>query len=168
MDDWAQQIREAALRPEVRMAVEDLYAEVAGEIDRRRPVCKSSGRCCRFGEFGHRLYVTTMELAAFVHLLGGAAPAGEQGGQVCPFQVDGLCSVHAIRPFGCRIFFCDPTAGNWQREQYERFHARLRTLHEQLNVPYRYGEWLSALELFGLNQPSRKPAHALSLPQLSL
>jgi hypothetical protein len=56
-----------------------------------------------------------------------------------------LCGVHAIRPFGCRIFFCDPTAGDWQQQQYELFHAELKKLHERFDVPYFYVEWRFAL-----------------------
>jgi Fe-S-cluster containining protein len=55
--------------------------------------------------------------------------------------VDNLCSVHPIRPFGCRIFFCDPTATDWQQQQYERFHAELKQLHERFGVAYYYVEW---------------------------
>jgi hypothetical protein len=54
--------------------------------------------------------------------------------------------VHPIRPFGCRIFFCDPTAQLWQEQQYQSFHARLRTLHEDLQIPYYYVEWRQALK----------------------
>lgn len=124
----------------------EVYAQLATEVDVRRPLCVASGRCCRFDEFGHRLYVTTMELAAFV------AGVGEQGrrmeawdGTGCPFQVDKLCGVHAIRPFGCRVFFCDATADEWQKAMYERFHRTLRELHERLNVPYFYVEWRRGL-----------------------
>jgi Fe-S-cluster containining protein len=141
----------------------------------------ASGRCCRFEEYGHRLYVTTMEVAAFVHELtaahspssgtpgegrgGGSSdspdlqsrtqrtptltlPRSTGGGdkaEGCPFQVGKLCGVHAIRPFGCRIFFCDPTAQAWQQEQYERFHGELKALHVRLEVPYFYVEWRAAL-----------------------
>jgi Fe-S-cluster containining protein len=149
-----QAVRAAAGREEVRAAIHALYSRVQQEIDLRRPICRQSGRCCRFDEFGHRLYVTTMELAAFVAGLEAekdspAPPShlpllpANPGG--CRFQVDGLCSVHPIRPFGCRIFFCDPTAEQWQQEQYEQFHQQLRGLHEQLNVPYFYMEWRKAL-----------------------
>src|SRR4051794_28734198 len=62
-------IHQASARPEVRRAVGELYASVQREIDARRPRCEISGRCCRFEEYGHRLYVTTIELAAFAHEL---------------------------------------------------------------------------------------------------
>lgn len=139
----------AAGREEVVSAVRGVYERVQKQIDLRRPLCVASGRCCRFEAFGHRLFVTTIELAAFVRELPDAAvQMTDPGG--CPFQVAKLCSVHGIRPFGCRIFFCDATAEGWQQEQYEAFHGQIKRLHESLGVDYFYTEWRSALERVGL------------------
>ena len=149
-------IAEARQRADVRLGVWRIYDQLQREIDSRQPVCRASGRCCRFEEYGHRLYVTTAELAAFADGLqpakppqdgpsGQKLPILEQTSAGCVFQVDGRCSVHAIRPFGCRIFFCDPTAGDWQQTQYERFHALIKQLHENLAVPYYYVEWRAGL-----------------------
>jgi Fe-S-cluster containining protein len=144
----------AAGRAEVRRAVTQIYDDLQRAIDVRRPVCNTSGRCCRFEEFGHRLYVTTMELASFAYELemGSAKPqaAGTWDGTGCPYQVAGLCGVHAIRPFGCRIFFCDASSTQWQQDHYERFHATMKTLHETLRVPYFYVEWRSALRILSI------------------
>lgn len=148
-DALRQAVAAAAARSEVRAAVDALYADVAAEIDRRRPLCVISGRCCRFEEYGHRLYVTTLELAAFrSRYLGEAVTAWDGTG--CPFQVNKLCGVHAIRPFGCRMFFCDATSTEWQNDAYERFHAELKSLHDRLGVPYFYLEWRGALRMLGL------------------
>jgi Fe-S-cluster containining protein len=144
-------VREAAARAEVRDAVANVYHALSAQVELRRPVCVTSGRCCRFDEFGHRLFVTTMELATFLHEFGSATGACGLArdvtttGAACPFQREKLCTVHAIRPFGCRIFFCDETSADWQRQQYEAFHAELKRLHERLNVPYFYVEWRAAL-----------------------
>jgi Fe-S-cluster containining protein len=144
----------AAGREEVRCAAQQVYDDLQRAIDARKPICNSSGRCCRFEEFGHRLYVTTIELAAFVYEVQTRSwPKSLEenrrawDGKGCPFQVGGLCGVHAIRPFGCRIFFCDSSSTEWQQDQYERFHTRLKTLHQTLNVPYFYVEWRSALQI---------------------
>ena len=139
-------IHSASARDDVRIAIHDLYADVQKEIDLRRPKCIISGRCCRFEEFGHRLYVTTLELATFLHDL-KESPDPNWTGQGCPFQKNKLCSVHQIRPFGCRLFFCDSTSTDWQQEQYKDFHTRLRQLHDDLAVPYFYLEWRQALGL---------------------
>lgn len=148
--DFRNAVAQAALRPEARARVAELYRAVQEEIDRRKPLCIVSGRCCRFEEFGHRLYVTTLELAHFVHERGDAPRAGEWDGTGCPFQRARLCTVHSIRPFGCRMFFCDATSTEWQNAAYERFHADLKRLHEELCVPYFYVEWRKALEWVGM------------------
>src|SRR4051812_50089543 len=120
-----------------------------------------SGRCCRFEEYGHRLFVTTLELAAFLHEIEQSTAAGKSAarpgwdGTGCPFQSGRLCSVHAIRPFGCRMFFCDATSTEWQNQAYEHFHARLKRLHEDLAVPYVYMEWRRGLVAGGLSGGER-------------
>ena len=150
-------IHAASKRYDVADAVHALYARVTAEIDARRPKCEMSGRCCNFESYGHRLYLTTLEIATFLHdlppsqLLPPIPPAG------CPFQLNKLCSVHTLRPFGCRIFFCDPTATDWQQSAYERFHADLKQLHEQLDVPYAYMEWRTALRAITPSNASRSP-----------
>jgi Fe-S-cluster containining protein len=178
MDELKQWVVAASMRDEVRQGVRQIYADLQQRIDQRRPVCLVSGRCCRFDEYGHRLYVTTAELAAFVAELPqtsslrqkprasvqaatarllplaarGTVPQPRQGG--CIFQDGKLCRVHAIRPMGCRIFFCDATATDWQREVYEHFHARLKELHRDLSIPYAYVEWRLACQKIGLDDPA--------------
>lgn len=159
----------AAGRADVREALRGVYLDVTDAVMRRKPRCSTSGDCCHFDRFGHRLFVTTIEVAVFLEqlpVLTAPVPAASARrqlqlltppradpppGEGCVFQVGGLCSVHAIRPFGCRIFFCDPTAADWQREHYERFHARLKRLHDELGVEYAYVEWRQALSAVGLS-----------------
>lgn len=143
---------DAAQRPQVLLRVREIYERLAAEVERRRPICVLSGRCCRFDEYGHRLYVTTLELAAFIReCRDRAAPVISETSGGCPFQVGKMCGVHPIRPLGCRIFFCDATATEWQHEMYEQFHGELKRLHEELGVPYVYVEWRSALSAVGLD-----------------
>lgn len=176
MSELRDAVMQAASRPEIREAVARLYADLQREIDARKPICNASGRCCHFEEFGHRLYVTTIELAAFVAGLAADQPTQANSGG-CPFQIGGLCAVHAIRPFGCRVFFCDATSDDWQHAQYERFHSELKRLHEQLGVPYQYVDWratwpqvLSRCISSRFEQPGgeRRDKRKLSLPQLPL
>ena len=156
-DDIRRAVRAAAARRDVPPAVQSIYDDLAVQVQQRRPVCEMSGRCCRFEDYGHRLYVTTIELAAFARGIeqGGPVPAMQAwDGAGCPFQVSKLCGVHPIRPFGCRIFFCDPTATQWQNDLYERHHATLKRLHEQLDIPYYYLEWRTALRILYPNTPN--------------
>jgi len=151
MSDLKQWVIEASARPEVREAVGQVYADLQKRIDARRPLCVMSGRCCRFDEFGHRLYVTTAELAAFVaELTEFKGVVAERQPGACAFQNARICRVHTIRPMGCRVFFCDSTATEWQREVYEHFHDRLKELHGELSIPYAYVEWREACRELGM------------------
>ena len=145
---FATAVAQAARRPEVAAAVRRVYDSLSARVAARRPVCDASGRCCRFEDYGHRLFVTTVELAAFA---GSVRPAaGGWDGTGCAYQTGGRCGVHADRPFGCRMFYCDPAAGDWQEREYERYHRRLKRLHAALSVPYFYVEWREALAAAGL------------------
>ncbi len=148
--------RAAIARPEIVAELESLHAAVAEAVASQRPMCLASGQCCHFERHGHRLYVTGLEAAWCVASLaarGGPAATSEavevaRSRGDCPFLLDGrLCGAHRERPLGCRIYFCDRSATEWQRELYEAIHRRLVALHERHAVPYRYGEWRAMLAL---------------------
>ena len=46
-----------------RAALHALYAALDAEVARLGPVCELSGRCCRFAEYGHTLFVSAPEAA---------------------------------------------------------------------------------------------------------
>ena len=138
-------VREAMLRAELRLAVEAIYAEVEREINDIKPRCEMSGRCCRFETYGHRLFVTTAELAVFAAAAKQSPAAmsmlqNEDGGG-CRFQQGLMCNAHPIRAMGCRMFFCDPAHEEELQALFERMHARLKMLHDELEIPYLYVEW---------------------------
>jgi Fe-S-cluster containining protein len=151
---------------EISAAVAEVLAAADRDIGARRPVCRSSGRCCHFETYGHRLYVTAAELIHFSQTAFGSrrGASKKEGGltislpqffgqaapEGCPFQIDNLCTARESRPLGCRIYFCDQNAQAWQSEVYEKYHGELRALHERYNIPYRYVEWREGLrELSG-------------------
>lgn len=142
----------AAKRPEVVAAVGELYAEMDRRIAEHAPVCWNKGECCRFGQYGHRLYVTALEAAYYLAYRADGDAAGlavadwsllEQ--QTCPHAVAGRCHARSQRPLGCRVFYCDPAAQGWQGPMTEEYLGRLRKLHEDLEVPYFYADWLTVL-----------------------
>lgn len=140
----------AAVDPQISGELELVYDAIARAVAARRPVCDASGRCCKFEEWGHRLYVTGLEAAYLAARLGREitlpeiARARAEGG--CPFQKALLCSVHAIRPLGCRVYYCDETAQEWQMELSERMLSEVKAIHERHGLAYWYGEWRAMLE----------------------
>lgn len=164
---------EAVSRAEVRAELEAVFAEAARAIAERGPACWASGRCCNFEKTGHLLYVTGLE-AAYTVWMGREREGGTRaeaaslrsglslevvqngsggGAGGCPFQTGNLCGVHAIKPLGCRVYFCDRSAQGWQQELSERLLGEIRAIHERHEIEYRYGEWrgmLGAISDFGL------------------
>lgn len=142
----------AACNPAIAAELEGVYAYIQAQVESRAPVCEQSGRCCNFEEYQHRLYVTGLEAAYTLKRLESPlvnaeiSAARERGG--CPFQIQKRCGVHSIRPQGCRIYYCDPTAQGWQEELCERTLAEVRRIHDRHGIPYRYGEWRAMLEMF--------------------
>ncbi len=160
-------IMEAARRPEVLAAMQRLYEEADRAIAEQNATCWNSGECCRFGRYGHRLFVTTLEVAFYVakneddstqHPAHDAFTRHEPtllslpvynesaaAADTCPHAYEGRCHVRGSRPLGCRIFYCDPAAQHWQGPMTEAYLTQLRMLHEQYEVPYVYADWMSVL-----------------------
>lgn len=142
----------AIAHDEIARDLESIYARAASEIEARGPACWASGRCCNFERTGHRLYVTGLETAYAIVRSTRPVTRGEidaaraRGG--CPFQVENLCGIHTIKPLGCRVYFCDRSAQEWQQDLSERLLADIRALHEVHQIEYRYGEWRAMLEMF--------------------
>jgi Fe-S-cluster containining protein len=161
-EDWARWNTLVAERgEEVSTVLMHLYQDVESELATHDGRCDQSGRCCRFESYGHRLYVTALEVAWFLktaEVASKSSPVDDDGvtaslslqqftplADACRYQSEGLCSVHRVRPLGCRVFFCEGENEGWQEAVYEKGLARLRLLHEQWGVPYRYGEWRGLL-----------------------
>jgi len=121
-----------ALRP--ADALRSIYARVDAETAARASFrCELSGRCCRFRESGHELYVTTLEFEEMVARGGRPAPGD---GSTCPWLRNGLCANRDGRALACRTYFCSDEGG--AAEVTERYHREIRRLHEERGVPYAY------------------------------
>lgn len=150
----------AARDPDTAAELEAVYTLVADATELRRPVCNASGRCCNFKAWDHRLYVTGLEAAYTWARLPSGDPrvttpsiiaAASRG--VCPLLEGTRCSVHTIKPLGCRIYFCDETAQEWQQDLCERALRLIRRIHERRGIPYAYAEWLSMLRALEYSAP---------------
>lgn len=121
---------------ELRQRVLEVYAEAEREVAAAGPTCFASGRCCRFKEWGHVLYLSNLE--AQLLLEGAAAYPTPVGADTCPHQRDNLCTARDVRPLGCRIYFCDPAYQEQSHAITERALARLKALAVEYTVEWRY------------------------------
>jgi hypothetical protein len=113
-----------------------IYEEVDREVAAAGPVCVASGKCCRFKEYGHVLFVSNLEASVLLE----QAPAYENpvSPDFCPFQCDKLCTARAPRPLGCRVYYCDPAYQARASEITEKYLARLKALAEREGIDWRY------------------------------
>jgi Fe-S-cluster containining protein len=142
----------AIARPSLAASLEGVYVFIADQVEARGPACWASGRCCNFRDAGHRLYTTGLEAAYCVARLERplsteALDAAEARGG-CAFQLANICGVHAIKPSGCRVYFCEKAAQEWQNDLTERAVEEIRRIHDREGVEYRYAEWGSLLRMF--------------------
>lgn len=135
-------LRDAARRPEVVAALRAFFEETDRAIAAHGPTCWNRGECCRFGQYGHRLYVNALEV---VYYLAGEYELPAIDADTCPHARDGHCQARAYRPLGCRVFYCDPAAQAWQSPLTEDRLGLLRNMHESLGVPYFYADWMAIL-----------------------
>jgi hypothetical protein len=145
-------IRRCSRNADFRAAVESLFAELDADIAARKPVCTNRGACCRFEAYGHNLFVTSVELAYFLATVDGTLLAPENR-SYCAYQSDGRCTVRESRPTGCRIYFCDPDASDWQPVVTEAVLRRLEAVGRRFGLPYAYLEWTDGLRALG-GQPT--------------
>ncbi|WP_435018767.1 hypothetical protein TA3x_000752 [Tundrisphaera sp. TA3] len=121
-----------------RDALKVVYAGLDDEIRRLNPACAVSGRCCRFEEYGHTLFLSAPEAAL---LLADAPPPSRplDDGATCPWQDDrGRCTAREARPLGCRVYFCDPAYQEHLPDVGEAAIARLKRLVEEMGLPWDY------------------------------
>ena len=145
----------AAQNTETDHRLRAFYDRLDKQIQNQKPTCWISGRCCNFKAYGHRLYVTGLEIV-WVLVQMERSPNHDTHTtllnhtvfleKTCPLMINHLCSIHMLRPMGCRIFFCQAGTNQWQNKLYEQCLHELKTLHNTLGIPYRYLEWCEGLK----------------------
>ncbi len=126
------------LDPAFREELSTLYRDLDAEIRKLGPVCELSGRCCRFHEYGHTLFLSEPEALVLVN----EAPKPSRpldDGETCPWQDNaGRCTAREARPMGCRVYYCDPNYADHAPELSETFIKRLKSLADRFDLPWNY------------------------------
>ncbi len=131
-------------------AVAEIYKWVDEQIAAAGPQCEISGRCCRFREYGHRLYLTRPEAELlFQKELPHDSPQLDETNRqqiseivknACPYQKEGVCTAREVRPLSCRIYFCNPDFQEKAAQITETALKRLKKVHLEFNKPWEYQE----------------------------
>lgn len=124
------------MSPAMRDGLLTIYDALDADVRRAGPVCDLSGRCCRFREYGHTLFISRTEAEL---LLEKGIPEGaaiDDAG--CPFQQGTICTARERRPLGCRVYFCDPGYAGRGEELSEQYIGQLKELHRAEDVDWDY------------------------------
>ncbi len=121
---------------ELHRQVLELYGDVDRQVAAAGPVCVASGRCCRFKEYGHVLFISNLE--AEVLLAGAPRYELPVSSDFCPFQKENLCTAREPRPLGCRIYYCDPAYQETACRISEEALRKLKQLASEQGVEWQY------------------------------
>ena len=126
------------LSAEAKAELRALYDKLDAEVAALGPICKLSGRCCRFEEYGHTLFVSSSEVQFLLEVAPEPSRALDQG-KTCPWQnTSGHCTAREGRPIGCRVYYCDPTYERSAHELSERYIAQLKELTNRHGLAWNY------------------------------
>ena len=139
-------VGDAGRRSRIVEEVEAIYAWLDQQLEQdpeRSGRCAECGACCDFAAYDHRLYVTLPEIIYLTSKL-GRERLKKMTSTRCPYQQERSCAIHEHRFSGCRIFCCKGDVV-FQNDLSESVIARLKSLCERFNLPYRYMELSAAL-----------------------
>ncbi len=144
-----------------RASVAAVYASVDAAVAAAAPRCDASGRCCRFKEWQHTLFLSHFE----AEILLATAPAYSKpvSADGCPFQIDNLCTARDERPLGCRIYFCDPSFEDRMSDITETALGELKRIATEHGTGWRY----APLHVF-LNDAERPAVSITATSRVSL
>ena len=131
-------VRCAEQRPDALAALAVLYDQLDAELAETNAQCLGGGTCCRFDIAGHRLFVTTLELAMLLQ----GPPPHPAAPLRCPYQRGPKCLARGFRALGCRTYFCRSPE---LTDLYESYHQAIAQLHEHHAIPYLYVELTAGL-----------------------
>lgn len=123
---------------DLRSSIHAIYRDLQSEIATLSPVCNLSGRCCRFKEWDHTLFLSAIEAEVLIE---EAPPAIREldEGATCPWQDQrGHCTAREARPLGCRVYFCDPSYEGKAEGLSENYLKRLKRLADEYKRPWSY------------------------------
>jgi len=138
--------------PKIIAEVDAIYRWVDEQVTGLNQPCDACGECCDFERFGHRLFVTMPELIHFQHAVGPEIKVMSSG--VCPYRIDGKCTVYPYRFSGCRIFACKGNAEK-QNALCEQAIGKFKALCNPYQIPYHYVYLKPGLEMLNENPESK-------------
>lgn len=121
-----------------------IYKDLDEELSTLSPPCRACGECCHFDEYGHKLYVSDIEVEHILKNVGLPRTAVNKG--VCPYLADNKCTIREHRPLGCRIFYCQKGWEVTSSDLYEKYLRRIKDLYTANGLEWNYAPMPSLLD----------------------
>lgn len=123
--------------------VSQIYDWLDSQLATEPEKCKSCGNCCDFERFGHRLFVSSPEIF-YLKNFKNKVELKSMPTPVCPYRIDGKCSIYENRFAGCRIFQCKGD-NDFQNSLSETSLQKFKEICLKYDLPYTYRDLATAL-----------------------
>lgn len=109
--------------------------------------CTQCGSCCNFKDFGHRLYISSLE---FAYVSSHLKCYKVHNLDVCPYMQNQLCSARNYRMLGCRTFFRLHQKKDEMQAQdlYEAYLKQLKKIYKDHEIPWEYKDFMVYVKEF--------------------
>ncbi len=133
--------------------IQNIYNQLDRHLEAANPHCDSCGKCCRFDDYDHKLFATTLEMLYFFHGLQTLQENGifkniRANPHACPFLFKAGCQIRDWRTAGSRYCFCQSLNRVFQSDLSESILKQLRSAHYQIGAIYLYADLRTWLDLW--------------------
>jgi len=118
----------------IREQLNSLYSKLDKEINSLSARCYGCGKCCNFKKNGLKLYVQKVELDLIKEETGITPYLLPEGN--CVFQENDICTIHRIRPLGCRTFFSEAPNSTDHQNLFEVYHKKIKEIGNESDIEY--------------------------------
>lgn len=121
--------------------LKDMYDQLEQDFKDMPKPCTQCGLCCNFTEFGHKLYISSLEFAyVSTHLNCDKIHSFDE----CPYMDKHLCRARDHRMLGCRTFFRlhEEKDSNQAQDLYEKYLGQLKELYKTHHIPWEYKDFM--------------------------
>jgi Fe-S-cluster containining protein len=129
----------------LRKSLNVLYEALQEELVVLPAKCYGCGKCCNFKENGMQLFAQKLEKDLIVEETGVEPFLVEKGH--CNFQENGLCTIHPIRPLGCRTYFSEAPNSVAHQDLYEKYHRKIKNIGNENQIDYQFVPFFGSKEI---------------------
>jgi Fe-S-cluster containining protein len=127
------------------LELSEIYQKIDSDLSKLEQPCTGCGMCCDFKQAEHRLYISSLE---FIYLIEHNKLNDFKNNDICPYRINGKCSVREHRMIGCRTYFRLHTEKDREKSEgiYEKYLKELKLLYQKYDIPWEYRDLMGFLQ----------------------